>query len=491
VSRAEEAPAPAAREIGRGLGAYSEWLGYGHAERAEKWLARLDLNRPELEAFRAAPASLDAPYAAGAARVVPAEGLYALDARPARDAEAARLRAKADRGHAFTFVPDKVAAGIPVAVKDLMPVAGMPLTGGSRAIGADVAKADAEVVARLKRAGYAVIGLTNLHEFAYGITSANPHFGAVVNPAAPDRIPGGSSGGSAAAVAAGVVRFAIGTDTAGSIRVPAACCGIVGFKPSYDAVPRTGVLDLGSSLDHVGPMTVNVEESAAMFAAMLAMDAVPRWAIDNVREVRVARLRGYFEEPIDAEVRAALDAASKALHDDGASIGDHAIPGMDLAAAVQLNILCAEAGAVHAQRIAERGGDYGEDVRVRVEMAHFIPGHWYVKAQRLRTGIVRNIEATFEDADVMLCATLRTPAPKVGAAHVRMGDRDYPLHTAVTQLTMPFNLSGLPAVSVPWCRSRDGVPICLQVVAARGQDWRALAVAHRLQALAPWKGSAA
>ena len=475
----------------RELAAYSEWLGYGHPERAEKWLARLELNRPELEAFRAAPASTDAPYLPQAARVTAAEGLYALDATPQRDAEAARLRARADRNKAFTFVPAKVAPGIPLAVKDLMSVSGMPLTGGSRAIGAEVSTRDAEVVARLKRAGYVVVGLTNLHEFAYGITSANPHFGVVVNPAAPDRIPGGSSGGSAAAVAAGVVRFAIGTDTAGSIRVPAACCGIVGFKPSYDALPRDGVLDLGSSLDHVGPMTGTVEESAAMFAAMLGMDAVPRWAIDSVREVRIARLRGYFEQPIDAEVRAALDAASKALHGDGATVGDHVIPGMELAAAVQLNTLCAEAGAVHARRIQERGAEYGEDVRVRVEMAHFIPGHWYVKAQRLRTGIVRDIEATFDDADVMLCATLRTPAPKVGAANVRMGERDYPLHTAVTQLTMPFNLAGLPAISVPWSRSREGVPICLQIVAPRGQDWRALAVAQRLQALAPWKGATA
>jgi aspartyl-tRNA(Asn)/glutamyl-tRNA(Gln) amidotransferase subunit A len=366
-----------------------------------------------------------------------------------------------------------------------MHVRGMPLTGGGKAIGAVVSDRDAAVVARLRRAGAAIVGLTNLHEFAYGITSANPHFGAVVNPAAPDRIPGGSSGGSAAAVAAGIVRLAVGTDTAGSIRIPAACCGIVGFKPTYDAVPREGVLDLGTSLDHVGPMARRVEEAAALFAAMLGLDDVPAWGYAGLRGARVARLRGYFEEPIDAEVLAAVDAAARALEAQGARVADATIPGMELAAAIQLNTLCAEAGAVHARRVQERGADYGEDVRVRVETAHFIPGHWYVKAQRLRTGLVARIERCFGSAEVLLCASLRAPAPRIGATHAAIGGREYALHTAVTQLTMPFNLSGLPAVSVPWSATAEGVPLCVQVVAPRGEDWRALAVAERLQALSP------
>ena len=467
------------------LARYAAWLGYGHAERAEAWLARLELNRPELEAFRAAPTPADPPYQPTATTVAPADGVDAPDAGLAKEAEGARRRAQANDHKAFTHVPGRVDPGIPVAVKDLMAVKGMPLTGGSKAIGAAVSTVDADVVARLKAHGYSVVGLANLHEFAYGITSANPHFGAVVNPAAPDRIPGGSSGGSAAAVAAGVVRLALGTDTAGSIRIPAACCGIVGFKPSYDAVPRAGVLDLGTSLDHVGPMTATVEEAATMFAAMLGFDAPPKWVYRDLARIRVGRLRGYFEHPLDAEVLAALDAAEAKLRDDGAVVGDVEIPGMELAAAVQLNILCAEAGAVHADRVRERGEQYGEDVRVRVEMSNFLPGAWYVKAQRLRTGIVRRIEGAFAACDVLLCATLRAPAPRVGATHVALGGRDYALHTAVTQLTMPFNLAGLPAVSVPWGKTRDGVPIGLQVVAPRGRDWRALAVAQRLQAAAP------
>ena len=480
-------------DLAKGLALYSQWLGYGHAERAPAWLARLELNRPELDAFRDAPDSSDPPYEARPVRVREPHGarpgatLHRPDAALKADAREALDRAAAhESSRAFTHVELQpggagLLAGVPVAVKDLMRVRGMPLTGGSRAMDAALADRDAEVVARLRRAGAAIVGLTNLHEFAYGITSANPHFGAVVNPAAPGRIPGGSSGGSAAAVAAGIVRLAVGTDTAGSIRVPAACCGIVGFKPSYDALPREGVLDLGSSLDHVGPMTRSVEDAATMFAAMLGLDTVPAWAFESLDGLRVGRLRGYFEEPLDIEVATAVDAAARASSADGGRLLDVDIPGMELAAAVQLNTLCAEAGAVHARRVRERGADYGEDVRVRVEMAHFVPGHWYVKAQRLRTGIVARIDGAFAEADVLLCATMRAPAPLVGASHVTLGGRSYALHTAVTQLTMPFNLSGLPAVSVPWGRSREGVPLCVQVVAPRGEDWRALAVAERLQ----------
>ncbi|HET9471099.1 MAG TPA: amidase family protein, partial [Usitatibacter sp.] len=226
-------PTPPFREA---LVGYAEWLGYGHGERADAWLARLEVNRPELDAFRAAPVPEAQPDAPCAAAVAPADGEPAASPRMPADAPQALERARAcPELHAFTWLPVQapaggpgLLAGVPVAVKDLMAVRGAPLTGGSRALEDGVPDADAEVVARLRRAGAVVIGLANLHELAYGITSDNPRFGRVVNPAAPDRIPGGSSGGSAAAIAAGIVRAAVGTDTAGSIRIPAACCGIVG-----------------------------------------------------------------------------------------------------------------------------------------------------------------------------------------------------------------------------------------------------------------------
>ena len=485
-------------DLRESLVGYSDWLGYDHGERSAAWLARLEVNRPELEAFRALQPGNVQPYQAKAASVAPVNEAGARTSEPppadARDA-LERARAKPEL-HAFTWLAPQAPpgeggflSGVPVAVKDLMQVAGAPLTGGSRALDPSTPQRDAPIVARLKRAGACVIGLTNLHELAYGITSDNPNFGRVVNPRAPSRIPGGSSGGSAAAIAAGIVRCAVGTDTAGSIRIPAACCGIAGLKPSYDALPRDGVLDLAPSLDHVGPMGRDVEDCAALFAAMLGLDRIPSWMRPDLRGTTIGRLRGYFEEPLDGEVRAAMEAAAAALAKDGARIVDRSIAGVENTPAIQLNIISPEATAVHLARLPQRGDRFGEDVRVRIEMGLFLPGAWYVKAQQLRAHLVRTIEAGFDGADLLVCPTLRTPAPAVGVARVDIGGRDYALHTAVTNLTQPFNLSGLPAVSVPWSLSRDGVPISLQVVAPRGEDWRALAAAQRLQSLAPWRAS--
>src|SRR5471030_1686189 len=472
----------------------ADWQGYGHGERAAAWLQRLEVNRPELEAFRDARVPDAAPYVAAAAPLEPAEGVAAGEAKRAGDPIAALARARAASGlNAFTHLPDGVEArgvgllaGVPIVVKDLMHVAGMPLSGGGKVMGRAMATRDAEVVARLRRAGAVVIGLANLHEFAYGITSDNPHFGRVVNPVAPSRIPGGSSGGSAAAVAARIVRFAVGTDTAGSIRVPAACCGIVGFKPSYDALPRGGVLDLACSLDHVGPMTFDVEDCALMFAAMLDLTAAPRWMRKDLFGVTAARLGGYFAEPLDREVAMAFDVTMRALARDGARCIDTTVEGAALAPAIQLNTIAPEATAYHANHLATRGAEYGEDVRVRLEMGLFLPGHWYVKAQRMRTELVERIEAAFGEADVLVCPTMRVPAPPVGALRIAIGRVPFALHTAVTNLTLPFNLSGLPAISIPWTMSRDGVPISMQLVGRRGHDWRVLSIAQRLEAASPW-----
>ena len=477
------------------LAGYADWLQYGHAERADAWLARLDVNRSEQDAFRAASADAP-PFVPRASAVAPPE---AGASRPAlsKPADAAQALARARSSgelHAFTWLADAPPPadpgfldGMPIAVKDLMQVAGAPFTGGSRAFDATPPTKDADVVARLKRHGAVVIGLANLHELAYGITSDNPRFGRVVNPAARDRIPGGSSGGSASAIAAGIVRGAVGTDTAGSIRIPAACCGIVGFKPSYDALPREGVLDLAPSLDHVGPMTRDVEGSAALFAAMRGEAGVPAFVRTDMSGTTIGRLRGYFDEPLDRDVRAALEAAASALVADGARLVDREIEGIELAPAIQFCTIAPEATAADFDLLVEGGDRMGEDVRVRLEIGLFLPGAWYAKAQRLRAAFVHAVESAFDDADLLLCPTLRIPAPPVGAARVDIDGRAYPLHTAVTQLTMPFNLSGLPAISVPWSRSRDGVPISLQLVAPRGADWRVLAAAQRLQALAPWR----
>jgi aspartyl-tRNA(Asn)/glutamyl-tRNA(Gln) amidotransferase subunit A len=298
---------------------------------------------------------------------------------------------------------------------------------------------------------------------------------------APSRIPGGSSGGSAAAVAAGIVRHATGTDTGGSVRLPAACCGVVGFKPSYDALPREGVIDLAASLDHVGPITRSVDDSAAMFAAMLGLDAMPRWVRRDLSGVRAARLGGYFAEPLDAEVAAAVDDAMAALERAGASRREASVPSAELSPALLLMTIAPEATAFHADRLRERGRDFGDEVRVRLEMGFFLPSHWYLKAQKLRSVLAAEMDRALADADILVCPTLRTPPPPVGEARVAIGGRSYALHTGVTNFTQPFNLAGLPAISIPWTMSKDGLPISVQLVGRRGEDWRVLSIAERLE----------
>ena len=481
-------------ELNEALIGLAEWQGYGHGERAAQWLARIEVNRPEIEAFRAAPVP-DAPqYVARPASLAPADGIGSGERSRSLDPDAAAAKARASASlNAFTFIPERLArpgtgllAGVPIVVKDLMQVAGMPLTGGGKAMGRVVATHDAEVVARLKRSGAVVVGLANLHEFAYGITSDNAHFGRVVNPTAPSRIAGGSSGGSAAAVAAGIVRHATGTDTGGSIRMPAACCGVVGFKPSYDVLPRDGVIDLAASLDHVGPITRSVDDSATMFAAMLGLDAMPRWMRPDLSGVRAARLGGYFAEPLDPEVAAALDDAMAALARGGARCGGASVEGAELSPAILLMTIAPEATAFHADRLRVRGDDFGEEVRVRLEMGFFFPSHWYLKAQRMRTVLVARIERAFADADVLVCPTMRAPAPAAGDSRVAIGGKSFALHTGVTNFTQPFNLAGLPAISVPWTMSKEGVPISIQLVGPRGHDWRVLSIAEKLEAMSPW-----
>jgi len=230
-----------------------------------------------------------------------------------------------------------------------------------------------------------------------------------------------------------------------------------------------------------------VDECAELFAAMLGLEAVPAWTRPSLQGERIAVLGGYFEEPLDPQVRSALEAAQRALAADGARLTTTRVEGIEGAAAIQLQTIAPEATAYHLDRLRAQGEAYGDDVRVRLEMGLFFPGAWYEKAQRMRTALVEAIEAAFGDARVLLCATLRVPAPRVGAARVEVGGKSLALHTAITNLTMPFNLSGLPAIAVPWCASDEGAPISLQLVGRRGCDWELLAFARRLEAAAPWQ----
>ena len=369
-------------------------------------------------------------------------------------------------------------AGVPVGVKDLMSVRGYPLTAGTRAIEARVQERDAPVVARLRAAGALIMGTTNLHELAFGINSANPHFGHVQNPRYPGYIPGGSSGGSAAAVAAELSAVAVGSCTGGSIRQPAACCGIVGFKPTYDAVPREGVFPLAWSLDHIGPITRNVEDAVIAFEVMAGLPEHSMLPHAAITAPRIMQPRKFFYDMLDDEVRAAMDAALARFRAAGAPIGEVDVPGIELAPGIQLITIASEGSQANWNLLAQHGDKLGEDVRLRLETGQFYLAVDYIKAQQLRNQVRQSMIASFSDAEVMIIPAMPVLPPKSGTMIMELGGKTMHVAPLLTRFTSPINFCGFPALSMPCGKSRSGLPVNLQVVGRPGADATVLRVAR-------------
>ena len=494
---------------------------YPFLERAAYWEERLSMHRQDLEAVLDAPVGSDMlplPAKAKLEIALPRDGeppgrsddlcfagaaeiaarVRTRELSPFEVARAFVERADAHRSlHAFiTLRPEAVLrearqlevrvqagedlgalAGVPVAVKDLMPVTGYPMTCGTRAIEAREQQHDAEVVARLRAAGALVMGTANLHELAYGVTSANGHFGSVGNPIAPGRIPGGSSGGSAAAVAAGLAAIGVGTDTGGSIRIPAACCGIVGFKGSYDAVSRQGVWPLAFTLDHIGPLARSVADAALGFEIMAGLPAGCTSA-KQIDRPHLLRPASFFFDHVEAAVRDASEAAIARLSAAGAQVDERTIEGIDHAPAVQFMTLCTEACQANWELLITRPEGIGADVRLRLEVGQFIGGIDYVKAQRLRRWLRDNMLAALGDAHVMITPALSVSVPRAGLATIDIGGRVMPIPSALTRFSSPFNAAGLPAISIPAGKDPAGLPVNLQLVGRPGADATVLAVAR-------------
>jgi len=371
--------------------------------------------------------------------------------------------------------------GVPLSLKDLVDVAGVPTTAASNVRRGAVASSNAPIVDRLERAGAVLVGKCNLHEFAYGTTSDDSAFGPVRHPQDPGRSPGGSSGGSAVAVATGMCAGSIGTDTGGSIRIPSALCGLVGLKPSYDEVPRDGIVPLSWSLDHVGPLARSVDDAWILFNAL--RDAAPPGLPRHVAPIR-ARLgvpRTYFLDVLDDEVRTKFEETVARLRAAGADLEDVWIPHVAEAASVYMHIQAAEAAAYHAPALDRQPSAYSPDVRMRLEAGRYLLAEDYVRAQRGRQVLRREVDAALSTCAALLVPTVPIRAPAIGATDIDVGGFTAPVRTLMLRLTQLFNLTGHPAVSIPAGAGASGLPCAVQLVGARGGTERLLWLARAVE----------
>ncbi len=377
--------------------------------------------------------------------------------------DSARARASAMDAELSHGIDRGPMHGIPIAHKDLVYTKGVRTTGGSKILKDFVPDHDADIAISLERAGTVLVGKTNLHEFAYGITSTNPHFGAVRNPWDTERIPGGSSGGSGAAIAAGILPMATGTDTGGSIRIPASFCGITGLKPTFGLISKRGVMPLGWTMDHMGPMTKTVRDCAVAFHAMGGPD-IPLKSAD-IRGLRIGLPLNYYFDKLDLEVAESVRKAVQAAAALGARIVDVKVPDIDGLNVVGRMLLLAEATSVHQAHL-QRRADIGADVLTLLDQGRLIRGSDYVDAQRLRRIYCREFSKLWNEVDCIFTPTTPTPAPKIGQMTMKVGDVDEDVRLATTRLMRAINVLGIPALSIPCGFTKAGLPIGLQILGA-------------------------
>jgi aspartyl-tRNA(Asn)/glutamyl-tRNA(Gln) amidotransferase subunit A len=355
--------------------------------------------------------------------------------------------------------PRRPLAGMPICVKDIVDVAGMPTTAG----GAEWVRRpdrDATVVARLRAAGAIVVGKGNTNEFACGIDGRNPHKGDCRNPWDPTRLTGGSSSGPAAAVAGGLAAAAIGTDTSGSIRVPAALCGVVGIRPTRGLVPSDGVVPLAWSLDAVGPLAKDVAGAAHVLGLMTGRDSPsPRPEMRGMRLGLATELLAICEEPV-AE---AIGLAVEALREEGAEIVEVTLPDLARASAIHRIVQCCEVAAAHASWFERQRDLYAPEVRARIEPGYALGAEAYLRAQRHRRLFTGEFAAAIDGLDALLAPTVPVLAPPIEAEELTIRGERRRTRTALLSCAMPFSQLDGPAVSVP-IGLREGLPVGLQVI---------------------------
>jgi aspartyl-tRNA(Asn)/glutamyl-tRNA(Gln) amidotransferase subunit A len=381
--------------------------------------------------------------------------------------------------------------GIPIAVKDLFYTAGIRTTNGSALFRDFVPDYDATVVRKLDYAGAVCVGKLNQHELAYGITSNNPHFGTVRNPRDTARIPGGSSGGSGVAVAAEMVFMAMGSDTGGSIRIPASFCGTVGLKPTFGRVSRHGCFPLGLTLDHMGPLTRTVEDAAITLEAIAGHDPKDETTASDrtfqgqpqrdITGLRVGVPANYYLSNADPAVRRSIETAIESARRAGAAILDVHVPDPTGLNTIARLLLLAEATAVMEPHLGRRS-EYGQDVLALLDSGRFVTASDYINAQRVRRRMQTEWNEMFRKIDVLFTPTTPITAPKIGEATINVDGVEEDTRLASTRLVRGINPLGLPAISIPWGTDQIGLPIGLQIIGRAWEERTIINIAAVLEA---------
>jgi aspartyl-tRNA(Asn)/glutamyl-tRNA(Gln) amidotransferase subunit A len=381
--------------------------------------------------------------------------------------------------------------GIPLALKDLFETAGVRTTAGSKFFSDHIPEKDCAAVEKLKSAGAVLLGKLNMHEVALGVTNENPHYGDCRNPWDENYLSGGSSGGSAAALAAGLCFGALGTDTGGSIRIPASLCGVVGFKPTRGRVSLRGVIPLSWSLDHVGPMARWVRDVAVLYKAIAGYDPSDPFSVkisvkdvlsrlgEGVHDWRVALAHDSYFDNVDPEVLDAVQQAARVFEELGARIAEVTIPGASEAAEINSMIVQSEAATFHRDRLTARPENFGVDVLKRLQTGEAFTSAESILARSAQPVIRRQYERFFEGYDILLTPTTPIPAPLRGGDAVERA-------RWLTRFTAPFNLTGLPALSLPCGFTQNELPIGLQIVSRPWAEAQVLQAAYAYEQATEW-----
>ncbi len=389
-------------------------------------------------------------------------------------------------------------AGVPFAVKDVFDVQGLPTTFGSKVFTDHVAQTDGTAVRKLVDAGAVCLGKLNLHECAFGFTGENRNFGDSRNPWDPERIAGGSSSGSAVAVALGICPLTLGSDTGGSIRMPSALCGLTGLKPTYGRVSRAGGMPLSWTMDHVGPITRTAAEAALALKILAGPDPadesasrrpVPDYPAEltaRIRGLRIGVMHQWFFEALDPEVAGAVTKGLDKLVGLGARQVEVHLPLLEEVVGAHRAIIFSEASSFHRPHLAARAKDFADDIRPLLLAGLFIPAVEYLDALRARRIIRREWARVFENIDVLVTPTTPVTATKFGETTADVAGGPKPLVRAYLDLTLPFNLTGYPAISIPCGFSKSGMPIGMQLVGRPFTESVLLRVAHQYQQETDW-----